>query len=298
MSASPRSGSSSQRTTGPRMLTWVYHSPSLSAVSATSGRWRIQSTRARPASMLSSTVPSSSTRYHVATDIGAPLGISTATTAGLGRANSSATWAGRGALGMSVILSRMPWLRRLRCASGARRPVDRFEGRLGRCPQHASAGEVGRGRLLQRPLGGRGGGRCRGDVGAATPAGPDVAGLLELAVGAGDGAGGQAEVDGELTHRRQTVTGCQDARPDEVGELAAQLLVGRGRVEHVDRDGGQGHRTGAPTGAGPPGSARGRSSTRIVGVSTSPASRPNAAPVARGPTTAAVHATTVWATPA
>ena len=72
--------------------------------------------------------------------------------------------------------------------------MDRFEGRLGRCPQHAGAGEVGRGRPLQRPLGGRGGGRCRGDAGAATPAGPDVAGLLELAVRAGDGAGGQAEV--------------------------------------------------------------------------------------------------------
>src|SRR5690349_6087646 len=101
MSASPRSGSSSQRTTLPRMLTWVYHSPSLSAVSATSGRSRIHSRRARPASMLSSTVPSSSTRYQVATDMGAPLGRSTATTAGLGRAKSSATSGGRGALGMA-----------------------------------------------------------------------------------------------------------------------------------------------------------------------------------------------------
>src|SRR6478609_7701724 len=109
MSASPFSGSSSQRTTGPRTLTWVYHSPSLSAVSAISGRSRIQRRRARPASMLSSTVPSSSTRYQVATDIGAPLGLSTATTAGLGRAKSSATSGGSGALGTGVLLGRWGW---------------------------------------------------------------------------------------------------------------------------------------------------------------------------------------------
>ena len=42
----------------------------------------------------------------MATDIGAPLGISTATTAGLGRANSSATSAGSGALGTGVLLGR------------------------------------------------------------------------------------------------------------------------------------------------------------------------------------------------
>ena len=141
MSAIAFSGSSSQRTTGPRTLTWVYHSSSLSAVSATSGRSRIQRRRARPASMLSSTVPSSSTRYQVATDIGAPLGISTATTAGLGRANSSATSAGSGALGMGVLLGRCGWaLSRVRRERGDQvvRPV--VVGDLG-VPAQAATGQ-------------------------------------------------------------------------------------------------------------------------------------------------------------
>src|SRR6478752_267812 len=152
MSASAFSGSSSQRTTGPRTLTWVYHSFSLSAVSATSGRSRIQSRRARPASMLSSTVPSSSTRYQVATAIGAPLGISTATTAGLGRANSSATSAGSGALGTGVLLGR--------CGSGLAGGRgdggDQVVGAVGvgdlGVPAQAPAGQGDGGRVAQRAV--------------------------------------------------------------------------------------------------------------------------------------------------
>src|SRR6478752_2429678 len=182
MSASAFSGSSSQRTTGPRTLTWVYHSFSLSAVSATSGRSRIQSRRARPASMLSSTVPSSSTRYQVATDIGAPLGISTATTAGLGRANSAATSAGSGALGTGVLLGR--WGSGL--ARGRGDGGDQVVGAVGvgdlGVPAQAVAGKRDGGRVAQRAVTGWSG--CRGatvvgDESPAVVARPRDAGALE-----------------------------------------------------------------------------------------------------------------------
>src|SRR3954470_16529202 len=105
MSARAFTSSCSQRTMGPRMLTWVYHSPSLSAVSETWGCCSIQPSRARPASMLTSTVPSSSTRYHVATDIGWPLGITIAITAGLGSRSSAIAASGSGAFGIEAVPS-------------------------------------------------------------------------------------------------------------------------------------------------------------------------------------------------
>src|SRR6478735_2708451 len=209
MSAIAFAGSSSQRTTGPRTLTWVYHSSALSAVSATSGRSRIQRRRARPASMLGSTVPSSSTRYHVATDIGAPLGLSTATTAGLGRANSSATSGGSGALGMGVLLGRCRLgLSRVRRERGDQvvRPV--VVSDLGVPPQSAT-GHGNRGRVAQRAVAVRRG--CRRAAGICDERRPAIrrpgdAGALEpVLVGRGPAVVEHDErVPGE--HRRDPGT--------------------------------------------------------------------------------------------
>src|SRR4051794_10638717 len=111
MSDSARCSSYSHRMIGPRTLTWVYHVPSSSAVSETWGCSRIQVSRARPASMFTRIVPSSSTRYQVATDIGWPLAITTAITAGLGRRSRAAAPGGSGARGMVLLL--------VGCGSGA-----------------------------------------------------------------------------------------------------------------------------------------------------------------------------------
>ena len=115
----------------------------------------------------------------------------------------------------------------------------RLDGGLPRDPQHACPVEVCRGSVVERTLRGRDGRRCRCDARAPAPARSHVARLFELTVGARDGARREPEVDGELAHGRQPVAGREDSRADEVGELPAQLLVGRGRVEHVDRDGAQ-----------------------------------------------------------
>src|SRR4051812_5410885 len=104
MSASAFCSSCSQRTIGPRTLTWVYHSPSLRAVSETWGCRCIQPSRARSASMFTRIVPSSSTRYQVATDIGWPLGVTTAITAGLGSRSSASAPSGSGAWGILFLL--------------------------------------------------------------------------------------------------------------------------------------------------------------------------------------------------
>src|SRR5215213_3353480 len=100
---SARSGSSRHSTTRPRTLTWVYQAAPSRTVSEALPSRCIQATRARSASMLTSTRPSSSTRYQVATDMGWPSGISTAITAGFARRSSSSAAGGNGGLGTGLL---------------------------------------------------------------------------------------------------------------------------------------------------------------------------------------------------
>src|SRR5262249_52851245 len=65
------------------------------------------------------------------------------------------------------------------------------------------------------------------DEGAGAAAGLDEAGFLELAVGAGDGVDGEAEVGGELADGGQAGADRQPAVGDLAGELGLDLLVRR-----------------------------------------------------------------------
>ena len=132
--------------------------------------------------MLSSTVPSSSTRYQVATDIGAPLGLSTATTAGLGRANSSATSAGSGALGMGVLLGRWGRSRPGSGESEVTRSCDPSSWATSAYQRRPPPGSGDGGRVAQRAVAVRRG--CRGAAGVGDERRPAVrrpgdAGALE-----------------------------------------------------------------------------------------------------------------------
>ncbi len=76
----------------------------------------------------------------------------------------------------------------------------------------------------------------------------DQPGLLQLLVGPGDSAAGQAQVGRELANRGQPLAGQQAAGRDQPGDLLAQLLIGRGRRVQVDLKRGCG--LGAPRGGG------------------------------------------------
>src|SRR5438477_10064907 len=90
-----RSGSSSIETTRPSSVTCPYQLSSPRTVSATAGFCRMYRRRRRLSSMLRSTRPSSQS-YQVAAVWGAPLGLTVATTAGLGRARNASTSGGTG----------------------------------------------------------------------------------------------------------------------------------------------------------------------------------------------------------
>jgi hypothetical protein len=71
-----------------------------------------------------------------------------------------------------------------------------------------------------------------GRAGAST--GDDETRGLELLDGAGDGAGGDAELGGQPTDGGQAVAGQEPPARDEVGEADAHLLEGRGGRVEVD----------------------------------------------------------------
>ena len=92
----------------------------------------------------------------------------------------------------------------------------------------------------------------RRDARAAAPTGGEQPLLLELAIGARNRAHGHAQIAGELTQRWETVARAEPTRRDEVGKLAAQLLVGRGRVPGVEgEDEGHAVAAGCVSGARP-----------------------------------------------
>ena len=66
--------------------------------------------------------------------------------------------------------------------------------------------------------------RLRGDEGAGATPGDDDAVALELAVGASDGAGGEADLVGESTHGRKAAAGFEASHRDHHGELGPELL--------------------------------------------------------------------------
>jgi hypothetical protein len=73
-----------------------------------------------------------------------------------------------------------------------------------------------------------------GDPGAPATSGPDKAGALKLTVGPGNSADRQTEVSGELAQRREPLTLQELPALDQIDQLAAQLLVGRGWVIRDD----------------------------------------------------------------
>ena len=83
-------------------------------------------------------------------------------------------------------------------------------------------------------VGGRAAGRVRRHLRAATTTGHDQAGDLKLAVAASDRPDGQAQIGGQLSQRGQPRPRPQRTAADEIGQLTAQLLVGRCRVRGVD----------------------------------------------------------------
>ena len=127
---------------------------------------------------------------------------------------------GRGRAGLAArrVLAQVPDERR------------RLGGAQAQCP---GLGEVGDGRGLGLP-----GHLVTGDEAPGPAARLDDAGLLELAVRAGDRVGGDAQVLGQPADGRQPVARLQCAAADLLGDLGADLLVrrGAGRAVEVDQD--------------------------------------------------------------
>ena len=191
-----------------------------------------QAARADPCS--SSTVPSSSTRHHEATDIGAPLGLSTATTAGSGWAKSVATSGRRGACDSSSPDAVPP--------AGQPRAASRgLHRRLSEAPSIRARVEVGDGRVLEGPLGVAAAGAVVATR-VPPPAGSGRTRPAPARGSCGPRCRGEPEVHGRLAHGGGPGPRRRGRRAEEVGGLAAQLLVGGRRVEPVDRDGREGHR--------------------------------------------------------